>query len=384
MMVITRTFWLVAVLALGGSHALAGGLPEWLDDENEVEKEEKEPEVQIDFGPRRIPVPARRGPSREAPVEVVEARDEPAEAAPEPEALEWRPGSDVGAHCPGSDTLKYRKRVALTSFTLAAPDHATLGELRDVQRELPRGLYRRLDDRGQMIPFSATESRLFRRVQDSPTRQRSDNRLTRAMEASREMDVQFIVSGVVRDMSVADQSAWGTSKVNQWRGAMGRTNRDRRFVVDLFVHDGFSGALVMERRFETSGEWGFKPNQRVGFGTREFDDSDYGRAVQSLMDEMAAAIADNVVCQPFMAQVQRVDDTRIRIATGAESGVRPGDELQLYRTERFLDQSDAMPELRNTGHSLVVRQVQPDYSSGSLPVQGHRINVQRGDMVVVW
>lgn len=298
--------------------------------------------------------------------------------------LETRPALLEGSQCPGSDTLRYRKRVAVTNFALAARDDASLGDLGDVRGELPRALYQRLADTGRVVPLSATDKRVFPNSRQAPTRRRGDSRLTRVTKLTRAMDVQFVVSGVIRDMSIVDSGAWNTSVGSQLWRSVGGADLGRRLVLDLYVHDGLSGALVMEQRFETEGDWDFPLTERVGFGSRAFDQSDYGRKVNQLVDEMAREVTANVVCQPFMAEIQRVDDRRIRIASGAESGLRPGVELSLYRSERFLDQSDAAPELRSTGRSLVLQQVTPEYSSGTLPVEGQRINVQRGDMVVVW
>ena len=298
--------------------------------------------------------------------------------------MEAQPALLEQAPCPGSHAVQLRKRVAVTAFPLVKKDDATIGGLQDVQRKLPQRLHKHLADEARVLPLSATDRRLFTSVADAPTQRQPDNSLTRAAELTRAMDVQFVVTGVVRDMGVADAGSWGTSKLRQWGRALGGGDRGRRFVVDLFVYDGLSGALVLDKRFETEGEWGFEPSRRVGFGTHEFDRSDYGANVNEVIAQMANKVSDTVACQPFMAEVQRVDEARIRIASGAESGLRPGDELALYRSQSFMDQRGANPELRDTGHRMVLQQVQPQYASGELPIEGLRMNVQRGDVVVVW
>lgn len=300
------------------------------------------------------------------------------------EAIEAGEALRHSANCPATETTRLRKRVAVSAFALIRKEDATMGGLQDVQRKLPQQLHAHLARDQDVIALSASERRIFRSAADFPTERQPDRSLTRASRLTRDMDAQFVVSGVVRDMSLANPDTWGTSKLHQWGRAFGRGDRERRFVVDLYVHDGLSGALVMEQRFETSGEWPFEADQRIGFGSREFDGSDYGLSIADLVEEMAREVTDRVACQPFMAQVQRVDDTRIRIASGAESGLRPGDELELYRSQSFLDQPDANPELRDTGQRMVVQQVQPQYASGELPIEGPRMNVQRGDVVVVW
>lgn len=364
--------------------------------------------VEVHFDKRQSPVPAHlenrvvalddspndsgwRTPEPEAESEEPPAiRVVPFDTDTDERAEEHRRAIEAGeavrhtANCPATATTRLRKRVAVSAFALARKEDATIGGLQDVQRKLPQQLHAHLARDEDVIALSASERRIFRSAVDFPTEQQPDNRLTQVSRLSQDMDAQFVVSGVVRDMSVADPQTWGTSKVRQWGRALGRGDRQRRFVVDMYVHDGFSGALLMEQRFETQGDWNFEPNRRVGFGTQEFDRSDYGSNIAELVEEMAGEVTERVSCQPFMAQVQRVESDRIRIASGAESGLRPGDELALFRSQSFMDQRDANPELRDTGHRMVLQQVQPTYASGTLPIEGPRMNVQRGDVVVVW
>ncbi len=241
-----------------------------------------------------------------------------------------------------------------------------------------------LSPRETLLTHSAFDRRLYTRPLNAPTVQAVDRQLTRASELTRAMGVQFVISGVVRDISVEDPDAWGTSKVAQWSRALGASNQQRRLAVDVFVYDGLSGVMVMSDRLEVRGEWAVAPERNVGFGSPAFFETQFGQRIGERVSELADEIAVNLGCQPFIASVERVDGERIRISAGAASGLRPGQTMELLRAERYLDQPQAYPALRPIGQTMEVRQVQPRFSSGRLPLEGGRINVQRGDRVVIW
>lgn len=298
--------------------------------------------------------------------------------------LQTAPSLEEGSSCPGRDTSRFRKSVALTRFPLLDSDGAVLGRLDNVVEALPRMLSQELSPRETILMHSAFDRQLYTRPVNAPTVQAENRRLTRASELTRSMGVQFVISGVVRDIGVEDPDAWGTSKVAQWSRALGASNQQRRLAVDVFVYDGLSGVMVMSDRLEVRGEWDYPPESDVGFGSPAFFDTQFGRRIDKRLSALADEVAVNLGCQPFIASVERVESERVRISAGADSGLRPGQSMELLRAERYLDQPDAHPALRPTGQTLEVQQVQPRFSSGQLSVEGGRINVQQGDRVVIW
>lgn len=298
--------------------------------------------------------------------------------------LQTAPALEESSSCPGRDTSRLRKNVAVTRFPLLDTEGAVLGRLGNVASALPRMLSEELSPRETILMQSAFDRRLYERLANAPTVQALDRRLTRASELSRSMGVQFVISGVVRDIGAEAPEAWGTSTVSQWRRGLGLANRQRRLAVELFVYDGLSGVMVMSKRLEVRGEWDHGLAAEVGFGTPAFFETDYGQRIGKRVSVLADEVAVNLGCQPFIASVERVDDKRIRISAGADSGLRPGQTMELLRAERYLDQAQDYPALRPTGQTMEVKQVQPRFSSGRLPVEGGRINVQRGDRAIIW
>lgn len=294
---------------------------------------------------------------------------------------------DVSAgagQCAAGDAGRLKKRVAVTGFPLLYPDQARVGRLDDAGEILPQQLQRRLAERGGFQVFAATTSRLFGDLLNAPTVQAGDNRLSNMSQLARELDAQFVVTGVIRDLGVADPSAWGTSVLDGLQRGLGTVDQSRRFAVDLVVFDGFSGAPVYQQRFETAEEWNAGPGSSTGFGSAGFQKTGYGQSVQALIGEMAGAVSEALACQPFITRVARVDGHGVTLESGSTAGLRPGDELKLYRSKRYLEAPEATPELHDAGVSVTINRVQPRESRGTMPQPGVMVNIQRDDIAILW
>lgn len=289
-----------------------------------------------------------------------------------------------GRRCGAGDAADLKKRVAVTGFPILYPDQARVGQISDAGEILPQRLQAFLRETGRLQVFGATTSRLFQDLLNAPTRQSFDNSLSNVVQVAREMDVQFVVTGVIRDLGVSDPSAWGTSVIDRMQRGVGLANQNRRFVADMMVFDGFSGAPVYQQRFTTEAEWNAGPGASAGFDSAGFEETAYGQAVGEVMTNMSAAVQEALACQPFITRVTRVDGNRVTLASGATAGLRPGDELNLYRSQRFFDSLGGTPELSDSRTRVTLRNVHPDFSNGEMPLSGGEINIQRDDVAIIW
>lgn len=292
--------------------------------------------------------------------------------------------SDGQGSCQAGNAYRLKKRVAVLGFPLVQPDQARVGQIGDVNTALPEQIQARLRASQGLQVLSATQSGLFEDPVDAPTRQLSSNQLTNVVALARELGAQFVVAGVVRDVGISDPAAWNTSLWAGLKRGIGASDRSRRFVVDLMVFDGLSGSPVYQERFRAAGDWNAEPGSSTGFASAGFLKTDYGRAVSGAVDRMASAIGAALACQPFMTRVVRVDNRSITLASGATAGLRPGDELHLYRSARHWDALDQAPELSDAGATVTLNSVHPDVSSGTLTQGGPELNVQRDDMAIIW
>lgn len=288
------------------------------------------------------------------------------------------------ASCDGGEAGRLRKRVAVTGFPLLYPDQARVGRIDDAGEILPQQLQQGLRETGNLQVFSATSSRLFADLLNAPTLQKGDNRLTNVVQVAREMGVQFVVAGVIRDIGVADPAAWGSSVLDGMQRAIGAADMRRRFAVDLVVLDGFSGSPVYQKRFETAADWNAGPGSAAGFGSEGFRKTHYGEAVTGAIGEMTQAVTEALACQPFMTRITRVDGRQVTLASGATAGLRPGDELHLYRSARYFDSLGGTPELSDSQMTVTLNNVHPDFSNGLMPRVGGQLNIQRDDLAIIW
>merc|ERR1712000_413104 len=106
------------------------------------------------------------------------------------------------AMCPAS-TQRYRKAIAVAGFGLANPMQATLGRLENIEQDLPRLLVNTLNGRGAVHALDATRVSLFQDPRRAPSMETQQQRLTTSVALATQMGAQYVVSGVVRDLSMA-------------------------------------------------------------------------------------------------------------------------------------------------------------------------------------
>lgn len=292
--------------------------------------------------------------------------------------------SAQNAACQALEASRLRKRVAITGFPVLYPEQAEVGELGDAGEVLPQQLQARLASRGQVQVLTASRLSLFGDLASAPTWQQGDNRLSNVPAVARELGAQFVVAGVIRDLGLSDPSAWQSSVWGGFKRSIGAVDQGRRFVADLMIFDGFSGAPVYQERFATEADWRATAGRSTGFGSAGLEGTAYGQAVAQVLDRMASAIDDALACQPFMTRISHVDGRAVTLASGATAGLRPGDELQVYRSARYFDRLDQTPELQDAGVTLVLNNVHPDFANGQMAVSGTMVNVQKGDLAIIW
>ena len=289
-----------------------------------------------------------------------------------------------GFVCRAKDAQYLRKRVAVAGFAMVEGQGASLGNLHNAGRALPEYLYQQLLAGGYVEPLSMSHRQLYNDFRNMPTIAEADNSVHKTLGLARDLNVQFVIGGVIRDLGPVDENAWGSSMLGSLRRGLGLSNQNRRFVMDLVVHDGFSGSPVMERRYEAVGSWDTEKNSETGFMSPAFMATSYGQAVAGLLEEAATDVSDELRCQPFMSRITRVEDRQVYLANGASSGLRPGQALSIYRRFELIDVPGDSYELQPTQTELRIDQVHPDFSRGRIPIQAGRRNIQQDDVAIVW
>jgi len=292
-----------------------------------------------------------------------------------------------GGQCDINKGNGYRKAVAVAGFALQNPKDAVLGGLNDIEQRLSGVMANTINGRHRLHAMDSGHVLLFTSVDRAPSSQNNLQRLTNGVELAKELGAQFVVSGVIRDLSMINPNAgvpriWDTSLELV---GLGREKRERNFVLDVYVHDGISGALMFQNTYATSGEWPYGNFKRTGFATPEFWKSPFGFETKGLISKVVADLNENLGCQPYMAKIIDTNADFIRVDTGGSVGMRPGDELTVFRTSTFYNlDMQGMTQLQDTKVKATITQVQPRFAIAKLNKTPSRFAIQREDVVVAW
>lgn len=289
----------------------------------------------------------------------------------------------------GSSGNSFRKSVAITAFALEHPLQASRGNLRNVESQLSAILAQNLNQQAGIQALNASQLNLHPHLSTATTQQYDHGALTTMLNNTQSLEAQYIVSGVVRDLSMLDPAAaneqnWLISFYNEQDFKSDKHLRN--FAVELFIHDGFSGALIEQRLYQTQGRWNFSDQEYPGFGSPAFFNSHYGEAVQKLVNKISHELKNTLRCQPFSARITQAEDNTLWINAGRNSGLNPGDKLSVYRKSTHYDPTTGQTnsELNNTRLTLTISQVHAATANGSLNGSATQSNIQPGDVVIFW
>jgi len=289
--------------------------------------------------------------------------------------------------CAMNEGNGYRKAVAVAGFALQSPKQAVLGGLQSIEQHLPSVLANTINGRHRLHAMDSGNVLMFNSVDRAPSSQNNLQRLTNSVELAKELGAQFVISGVIRDLDMINPDAGEPYVWDKPLSMIGlsREKRMRNFVLDVYVHDGISGALMFQNTYATAGEWSYDDYTRTGFATPVFWKSDYGEHVKDVISKVVDDLNTNLGCQPYMAKIIDAKGDYIRLDTGGSVGMRPGDELTVFRTSTFynLDQQ-GLTQLHDTKVKATITQVQPRFAIARLDRQASRYAIQREDVVVAW
>lgn len=287
--------------------------------------------------------------------------------------------------CNQTPASRYRKKVVFTRFALDRPDEADFGGLYDIDEQFPQSMLAWLGPSTFLDALNGTQLTLYQNTRTAPTQETEYRTLSHAIDTARSLGAQFVVGGIVRRMALADASAYSTSPWGRLVRAVGQVDMSREFVVDMYIYDGFSGAMMFQKRYQTIGKWNAGRDDRLPLTSVGFAQTGYGTAVLDTLAEMASDVEVQVACQPFITRIRKVENKMVMIESGATQGLRIGDELKVYRTRQLFEGTRFQgTEIRDVKLALKVNQVQPELAFGELQVDPTRYNIQTDDLLILW
>lgn len=273
---------------------------------------------------------------------------------------------------------QYRKKIVATAFPLMIPDQIAGTESQDLYGGIPREIGNRLMESGDFIARNQTQISLYERPELAPEIPSTGLLAGSAiLNVGRQHDAQFVLSGVIRDFKIESTDyVRGSGVLAQFKWAMRDVVARRSVGIDVFVHDGFTGALLFQHRYTESilGDVSLPSGYTVG--SDRFESSPAGHAISEIIQQASDDIRQLFGCYPFSARVAQASGDRVTIAAGAQDKLKAGDRLMVY-SAGFTH--NAGMGFRESLGILTLTDVGPTMASGTMD-SGHGV-VRSGDWV---
>ncbi len=271
----------------------------------------------------------------------------------------------------------YRKKIVATAFPIMTADQLSSSESQDLFSGIPREINNRLMESGDFIGRNLTNIVLYSRPDMAPDILPSSSYSgSSIINIARQQDAQFVLSGVIRDFKIESTEYVRGSGIFAEIKSLVRDMVARRSIgIDVFVHDGFTGALLFQQRYTDSilGDVSLPAGYTVG--SERFNSTPAGHKIEQIIHMAGDDIRRMLGCYPFATRVTQIDGNRIVIAAGAQDKVKLGDRFRLYPA---IGNGNGAAISESEG-DLTITQVSANSSQGNLDEGSQVLSVHPGD-----
>ncbi|MFA5241679.1 MAG: flagella assembly protein FlgT middle domain-containing protein [Sulfuricella sp.] len=296
---------------------------------------------------------------------------------------------------PGDDTQPrtFWKTVAVTRFQVA--NSLQVDDIVNIWDGYPREFLRRLEAGGNIVARYSTASPYSDPRNINPDSPASRELIHRIAEQN---GSQIVISGLILDAAVSDESlrpyfGWQGNETGRrfelglpWNSVVAGVRpvaTERRLEVEIFLHDGQTGALLKRHRNSVEISGRAAVGRDKAFASAAFFDTAFGQAVEQLLNTQTGLIGEDLAGLPFMANIVRIEDGKVFIDAGSLSALRPGDKLKVYHRNPAAPVESAATAALGIQESpvatLTLDQVHPLYAVGELADGAFKSRVRVGD-----
>jgi hypothetical protein len=289
-----------------------------------------------------------------------------------------------------SCTPHYRKRIIATAFPLVKQEQVTSYESQDLSAGIPRELNNYLTESGDFISSNATNINLYPRADLAPEVQdHLAYRPSKIMQTATSNGVQFVLSGVIRDLEVESSEYMRGAGPLAYARSLARDVVARRGIgIDVFVHDGYTGALLFQHRYVDNviGDVWIPATYTVG--SERFNSTSTGGKIANIIDQASTDIRQSLSCYPFAVRIIEINDDKVFIDAGAQERLNVGDQLIVYSsTGGDLSLDGGMNFIGRDKQPmgvLTIRTITSRYAIGNTEVPAREMGIKVGDWVKSW
>jgi hypothetical protein len=281
----------------------------------------------------------------------------------------------------------YRKRIIATAFPRVAQEQISDYETNDLDNGIPREINNLLMESSQFIGINATNIALYPRPDLAPeTQERDPYQTSKIVQLANKSGAQFVLSGVIRDLEIASDEYMNGSGiealVNSWERHL---SGKRNIGIDVYVHDGMSGALLLQRRYVDKSEGNVMIPASYTVGSDGFRTTETGKKITEIINKASVDIQQALNCYPFATRIADIKGDKIFIDAGAQEKLNVGDQLIVYGTAsdglHLEGGSSFVTGDKQPVSVLTIQNITARYAIGSIEGSANKLGIKVGDWV---
>jgi hypothetical protein len=274
----------------------------------------------------------------------------------------------------------YRKKIVATGFPIMNSDQISGTESQDLYSGIPREINNQLMETGDFIGRNLTNTSLYSRPDMAPEIRFAEGTAESViLNIAKQQNAQFVLSGVIRDFRVeSTEYVRGSGPLADLKSMVRDFVARRSVGIDVYVYDGFSGALLFQHRYTDSilGDVSLPSGYTVG--SDRFNSTSAGHAIRGIIQEASEDIHKLFGCYPFTTRVIQAGNNRIVIAAGAQDKIKIGDKLMVYSASAGAPAGAGLGESQGI---LTITDVSATTAAGTLDSRAISGAVRPGDWV---
>lgn len=239
---------------------------------------------------------------------------------------------------------KYRKKITASFFPKQNTTDVGIIDYYGFEKGIGTEILQRLSDTGNFLVKHGEHINLYPDTGTAPYIHTTDTADGTSLLATieKKLDVQYVISGVIRDISYSDFSnsialPFGlsinkdlfVSPINQ-----PNTANKRNLVIDFYLHDTQTEELISSRHYSHYIDADMvKPERAIAFSSQEFFTTAYGKLFNEILIDETTAIIKTLACRPYTVKIIDKDKKNIYLNAGSQNRVKTGDILNLYHAD---------------------------------------------------
>jgi hypothetical protein len=224
----------------------------------------------------------------------------------------------------------FKKSVAITQLRLSNREQAKVGRLYDIGKTASVRLYNQLHSDSSTVLARPWYQQKINHRTSFEQYYNDDLKLIDTIGFSSES--QYVMLGQINDLSFGEQTS---SDLAFWQD----TATERFFEADIMIYDVSTKELIYREQFDTVADWTLDMRRSVDVNSRKFWESDYGAAVDRLLEQIKTGIEEIIYCQPLQGKIVKVGDTQLQFNLGKEHGVEVGQRFDIIHQSHFISEN---------------------------------------------